>query len=183
MDVHEAIKRRRSVRKYASREIPADVMRRMREALRYAPSACNLQPWHFILITDPDVRQQLAKAAKNQMWMADAPVIVVVCVFSEHAYKHMGGHGNSAEIDAAIALDHLTLAAVSEGLGTCWIGAFREAEAEKLLEVPANAKIVAMTPLGYPASSDLNYLVDEDKRKPYGETFSVDRFGNAMQAE
>jgi nitroreductase len=177
MDVLTAIKTRRSVRSYASRPIPADVLERMRQALRCAPSACNFQPWHFIFVTDAELRRKVAEAANNQLWMAEAPVTIAGCASPPHAYKYMGGHGNSAEIDVAIALDHLTLAAVAEGLGTCWIGAFDEGKVKRLLEVPKQAKVVAMTPLGYPASPDLHYPLDETDRKSAAEIFSTDRYG------
>ncbi len=177
MDVLQAIKTRRSVRSYSSRPIPADVLERMRQALRLAPSACNFQPWNFILVSDAELRRQVARAAHDQLWMADAPLIVVGCGLPDRAYQHMGGSGNSAEIDVAIALDHLTLAAVAEGLGTCWIGAFDERQVKELLGVPPNVKVVAMTPLGYPASPDLNAPVEEGRRKRPEEIFSINRFG------
>lgn len=180
MDVHEAICRRRSIRAYLSKPVPPDVMERMKQALRFAPSACNLQPWHFVFVVDPKLRHEVIRLANNQQWMADAPVIVVACGFPAKAYQTMGGHGNSAEIDVAIALDHLTLAAVAEGLGTCWIGAFDEAGVKKLLGIPASAKIVALTPLGYPASPGMNRPLDENQRKPPSEIFSLDRFGKEM---
>ena len=176
MDIMEAIRNRRSVRAFADKPIPAEVMQRMRQALRYAPSACNLQPWLFILVQDAKLRQDVAAAAKGQHWMAQAPVIVVACGFPDQAYKHMGGYGNSVDIDVAIAIDHLTLAAVGEGLGTCWIGAFSEDKVKQLLGVPASVKVVAMTPLGYPASSDLIGPIDEKRRKDEAEIFSTDKF-------
>jgi len=176
MDIMEAIRNRRSVRAFADKPIPAEVMRRMRQALRYAPSACNIQPWHFILVQDAKLRQDVAAAAQGQHWMAQAPVIVAACGFPELAYKHMGGCGNSVDVDLAIAIDHLTLAAVAEGLGTCWIGAFSEDKVKQLLGVPANVKVVAMTPLGYPASPDLIGPIDEKRRKGEAEIFSTDRF-------
>ena len=179
MDVLEAISTRRSVREYSSRPIPADVMERMCQALRYAPSACNFQPWRFILVTDAELRRQVAQAANGQMWMADAPVTIVGCGLPEQAYKHMGGHGNSAEIDVSIALDHLTLAAVAEGLGTCWIGAFDEKQVKRLLEIPRQVKPVAMTPLGYPASANLNSPINDNRRKPPAEVFCADRYGHS----
>jgi nitroreductase len=89
----------------------------------------------------------------------------------------MGGYGNSADIDVAIALDHLTLAAVAEGLGTCWVGAFDEQRIKRLLDVPAAAKVVALTPLGYPSAPDLNRPLEDGRRKPPAEIFSVDRYG------
>jgi nitroreductase len=95
----------------------------------------------------------------------------------------MGGYGNSAEIDAAIAIDHLTLAAVADGLGTCWIGAFNEVGVKELLRVPADAKVVAMTPLGYPASADMNHPLDQGERRPPNEIFSIDRYGNPAGAD
>ena len=177
MDVHEAIRRRRSIRAYSPQPIPADVMERMKQALRFAPSACNLQPWHFVFVVQAELRRELARIANGQHWMAEAPVTVVACGLPNKAFKNMRGHGNSAEIDVTIALDHLTLAAVAEGLGTCWIGAFDEAAAKKLLGVPAAAKVVAMTPLGYPVSAGMNHYLDETRRNPPDEVFSTDRYG------
>jgi nitroreductase len=177
MNVLDAIRVRRSVRSYATTPLPLDVIERMCQALRLAPSACNIQPWRFVLVTDASLRREVAQAAKGQMWMADAPVIVVGCGLPEQAYKKMGGHGNSVEVDVAIALDHLTLAAVAEGLGTCWIGAFDEAKVKGLLGIPEQAKVVAMTPLGYPSSPDLNCPMEEGRRKAEPDVFSANRYG------
>ncbi|MDD4892095.1 MAG: nitroreductase family protein [Phycisphaerae bacterium] len=178
MDVLNAIMNRRSVRAYSPKPIPADVMERMRKVLRAAPSACNNQPWHFIFVTDAELKKQVAKAARDQMWIADAPAIVVACGYPDKAYKKMGGYGNSVDIDLAIALDELMLAAASEGLGTCWIGAFAESIVKPLLGLPAEVKIVAMAPLGYPKTADLIRPLDELRRKSYAELFSENRFGN-----
>jgi nitroreductase len=180
MNVLEAIATRRSVRSYSGTPIPPEVMARMRQALRQAPSACNLQPWHFILVEDESLRQQVASAAKGQMWMAAAPVIVVACGTPAKAYKNMGGYGNSVDVDLAIAVDHLTLAAVAEGLGTCWIGAFDEAKLKPILGIPADVKVVVMTPLGYPATADLIRPIDENRRKGEAEVFSTNTFSAAQ---
>lgn len=176
MDVFEAIRVRRSVRSYSSRPIPEAVLERMRQVLRYAPSACNLQPWRFVFVTDERLRGDVARASNDQKWMAAAPVIVAACGFPDQAYKKMGGYGNSIDVDLAIAVDHLTLAAAAEGLGTCWIGAFREAEVKRLLNIPEQVKVVALTPLGYPASPDLIRPVEEGRRKRPDEIFSVNSF-------
>jgi nitroreductase len=176
MDVLAAIKTRRSVRSYSPQAIPPEVLERLKYALRAAPSACNLQPWHFILVFEPAGRRKLAEASFDQLWIADAPLIVVACGLPERAYQRMGGHGNSVDIDVAIALDHLTLVAVAEGLGTCWIGAFEESRVKRLLEIPASVKVVALTPVGYPSASDLNSPLDEGRRKPPHEIFSTDRY-------
>ena len=176
MNVFEAIRMRRSVRAYASTPIPDEVLERMQQALRFAPSACNFQPWRFIFVTEAELRHKIARAANEQLFIAEAPLIVVGCGLIDQAYTGMGGRGNSVEIDVAIALDHLTLAAVAEGLGTCWIGAFDEQQVRRLLEVPPNAKVVAMTPLGYPASTDMIAPVRHDERKDPSEIFATDRF-------
>lgn len=176
MEVMEAIRTRRSVRKYSGKSIAPEVMARMREALRSAPSAGNRQPWHFVLVEDEPMRRELSLAANKQNWMADAPVIVVACGLTDEAYKKMGGCGSSADVDVAIALDHLTLAAVAGGLGTCWIGAFDESKVKELLGVPPSVKVVAMTPLGYPETPELNRPLDPDKRKEEAEIFSTDRY-------
>lgn len=177
MDVLAAIKMRRSVRSYSARPIPEDVLDRMRQALRSAPSACNLQPWHFIFVSDEKLKKQVAAVAHDQMWMADAPIIVAALGFPDEAYKHMAGHRNSVAIDVAIALDHLTLAAVAEGLGTCWIGAFHENLMKKLLNVPDDVELIALTPLGYPSSPDLQFPVTDDRRKRRNAIFSENHYG------
>ena len=176
MTVLEAIKKRRSVRSYDPKPIPQDVMSRMCDALRFAPSACNYQPWRFVLVTDPKLKEQLVEAARGQKFIAEAPVVVVGVGFPGEAYKQMGGQGNSVEIDIAIALDHLMLAAAEEGLGTCWIGAFIEEKARKLLGEPDEAKVVAMTPLGYPKSPELIHEADSSNRKPPEVVFVEEKF-------
>jgi len=151
----------------------------MRQALRYAPSACNYQPWRFIFVANASLRHEVAQASYNQLWMAEAPIIVVGCGLPGRAYKTMGGYGNSADIDVAIALDHLTLAAVADGLGTCWIGAFDEKQVKRLLKIPWQVKVVAMTPLGYPASPNLNTPIKDADRKDASEIFAIDRYGGS----
>jgi len=177
VNVLDAIKTRRSVRSYSPRPIPEDVLERLRQALRYAPSACNFQPWRFILVTDAALRKSVAVMSVEQLWMADASLIVVACGFPGSAFQKMGGHGNSIDVDLAIALDHLSLVAAAEGLGTCWIGAFDEKKIKSLLEIPKNVKVVAMMPVGYPTSPELISPLGADDRKPAEEIFSIDRFG------
>lgn len=201
MNVIDAIRIRRSVRQYDPRPIPDEVMQRMKDALRLAPSACNKQPWKFVIVSDPDMKKRIAQAANGQRFIAEAPVIVIGVGFPDLAYKGMGGHGNSVDIDLAIALDHLTLAAAAEGLGTCWIGSFSEeqvkkligaprgsklihhsmlhrviAKLKKLIGAPLASKIVAMTPLGYPANPNLIHPIDENKRKPVDELFAYEKY-------
>lgn len=178
MNVHEAIRSRRSVREYSSRPIPPESLQKLRDALRFAPSACNIQPWKFLLVTDDRTRHQLGHVASEQTFISPAPLIVVACGFPEDAYPRMGGHGNSVDIDVAIALDHLTLAAVAEGLGTCWIGAFDEQKVKELLHIPPHVKVVAMMPVGFPNSPQLIHPIAENQRKDETTIFQLDSFAS-----
>jgi nitroreductase len=153
MGVLETISLRRSVRKYLGDPVPDEVLGRVLEAARLAPSAKNIQPWKFIVVRDPGKRLDLAKAAFNQGYLAEAPLVVAACGLTEIAYPRQGGFMNSWPIDVTIAFEHLILQAAEEGLGTCWIGAFNEAAARVVLGVPEGVRIMAMTPLGWPAES------------------------------
>ena len=165
MDVLDVIRIRRSVRNYRNDPIPDSLMDKMLEALRLAPSACNYQPWRFIVVRDPKMREALAHASRDQMFMAPAPVIIVGCGFPAKAYQKMGGYGNSADLDVAIAFDHLMLAAAEAGLGTCWIGAFDEKAVKRLLNLGDEVKVVALTPLGYPAEPGVLRPAEPSRRK------------------
>jgi nitroreductase len=171
MDVLEAIRTRRSVRKYKPTPIPDDVLGRLLEAVRLAPSAKNFQPWKFILIRDPELKAKIASACVNQTFMAQAPVIVAACGLPEKSYAGMGRYMSSWPVDVTIAFEHLVLQAQAEGLGTCWIGAFYEEEVKALLGVPAAVRVLGLTPLGYPAESPAART-----RKPLSEIISAEKF-------
>lgn len=151
MDIYEAVRERTSIRAYKPDPIEEDKLERILDAARLAPSGKNGQPWTFIVVKDEEIRRKLVPACKNQEFVGQAPVVVVACGHEERAYKKMGGYWNSMPLDIGIAIEHLMLAAVSEGLGTCWIGAFFEEQVREILGVPEGVKIVALTPVGYPA--------------------------------
>ena len=151
MDVYEAIRTRTSVRAYKPDPVPQEVIERLLEAMRLAPSGKNSQPWRFIVVTDPDTRTRLVDACRGQKFVGEAPVVVVGCGWESKAYPSMGGYWNGLPVDVAIAIEHLMLAAVSEGLGTCWIGAFDEHAVKETLGIPDDVKVIALTPVGYPA--------------------------------
>ncbi len=149
MEVMEAIKSRRSVRGYKPDPIPEADLSEILEAARLAPSASNRQPWKFIVVTDPGKREALTKASRNQAFVGQAPVIIVA-VALEPDQTMMCGVERYA-VDLSIAVDHITLAAVDKGLGTCWIGAFDQEEVCRIAGVPDQYKVVTVLPLGYPA--------------------------------
>jgi nitroreductase len=150
MNILEIMRRRQSVRKYQATPVPDDVLARVLEAARVAPSGKNLQPWKFIIVRDPETKAKLAEASLNQRFIAEAPVVIVACGFPDNCYAKMGRYMKSWPVDVAIALEHLILQAAEDGLGTCWIGAFEETEVKSILGVPKEAKVLALTPLGYP---------------------------------
>lgn len=148
----ELARRRVSVRKYRPNPVPDELLRRVLEAGRLAPSAKNLQPWHFIVVRDPARRAALGRAYPPE-WFSHAPVIIAVCIEPANAWRRRQDGRCSAEVDGAIAMDHMTLCAADLGLGTCWIGAFDPTEARAALGVPDSVDVLAMTPLGFPDDS------------------------------
>ncbi len=150
MDVYQAIKQRRSVRRYRPDPVPEEKLKRVLDAMRLAPSGKNAQPWRFIVVRDARVREKLVEACNGQQFVGEAPVVIVGCGWEQKAYPRMGGYWNSLPVDVAIALDHLSLAAVSQGLGTCWIGSFKEDAVKEILGIPEEVKVIALMPLGYP---------------------------------
>ncbi|MCR3884696.1 nitroreductase family protein [Methanotrichaceae archaeon M04Ac] len=149
MEVSEAIKKRRSIRKYQPRKIENDKLDRILEAGRLAPSAKNLQEWKFVVVRDDGRRKRLAEAAKGQTFVGEAPVVIAACATVTDYVMTCGQL--TYPIDLAIAVDHMTLQAAAEGLGTCWIGAFYEEEVKKVLSIPPEVRVVALLPIGYPA--------------------------------
>jgi nitroreductase len=150
MSVLEVIQKRRSLRKYKGDSIPEDVLQRVLEDVRLAPSGKNYQPWKFIIVQDKELKEKLAQASAEQFFMAEAPIIIVGCGFPDDSYSRMGRYMKSWPVDVTIALEHLILQAAEEGLGTCWIGSFEETEVKSILNIPENVRVLALTPLGYP---------------------------------
>ena len=150
MQVLDVIRARRSVRRYKQDPIPEEVFSRVMEAARLAPSGKNLQPWKFIIVKDQGLKDRLAEASRRQLFIAKAPVIIVACGYPDRSYQHQGNYMTSWSIDVTCALDHLMLQAQEDGLGTCWIGAFEEKDVKRLLNVPEDVRVLALTPLGCP---------------------------------
>ena len=158
MEVKEAILRRRSVRSFKEKDIPRELLKDIMGSVRMAPSASNRQDWKFVLVDDSATREKLARAASNQNFVKEAPV-VIAGINTER--KMMSCGVKAGTVDLAIAMDHLTLRAAEEGLGTCWIGAFDQEETKEILSVPEDSKVIALMPLGYPTYD----LTKENKRR------------------
>ena len=169
MDVIEAIEKRRSVRVYQNKPVPKEKLRKILEAARLAPSARNSQAYKLVVVKDHQLRNELAKEATSESFIGGAPVIVVA-VALDPDYVMPGGVP-AHPVDIAIALDHITLVAVKEGLGTCWIGAFYQDQVKQILSIPEKYKVVALLSLGYPADSPR-----KKSRKPLEEIVCYDSF-------
>ena len=170
MDIYEAIKTRVSVRNYKPDDVPEEVLQRLLNAMRLAPSAANKQPFKFIVIRDKAVRAALVPPCRNKAFIGEAPVVIAACGWEDLSYPRMGGYWKSLPLDVGIVLDHLSLAAVAEGLGTCWIGAFDEAQAKTILGVPPEARLIALMTVGYPSKptpssprKDLKEIISRDR--------------------
>jgi nitroreductase len=153
MNVLEAIKTRKSVRKYLDKPVEDAVLMQVLDAARRAPSARNLQEWRFVVVRDKETRQKLAQAAGKQTFVGQAPLVIAACAETDGLVMNCGQACHP--IDVAIALDHLTLMAVELGLGTCWIGNFDAGEVRKILGIPAGIQVIELMPLGYPADPSI----------------------------
>jgi nitroreductase len=169
MNVHEAIAARRSIRSYQDKPVEEAKLMRILEAARKAPSARNRQEWKFCLVRDKETRQKLMVAAKNQAFVGEAPVVIAACAVDTEAVMACGQL--AYPIDVAIAVDHMTLIAVEEGLGTCWVGAFLEDQVKQVLGIPANVRVVQLLALGYPKSAP-----EAKPRKALNEIVCYDRW-------
>ena len=154
MDFWQAMEARQSVRAFdQQRDVPPDVVTRLLHAAIRAPSAGNCQPWHFFVVRDQETKKALARAALNQWFLSEAPVVIVVCADPERSARRYGDRGRNLYSlqDTAAAAENLLLAAVASGLGACWVGAFDEDAAAEALDLSSHLRPVAIIPIGYPA--------------------------------
>lgn len=163
MDIFEAIKERRSIRRYRTDAVPQELLQQVLEAARVAPSAANRQAWKFVVVTDAATRQELVPACRSQQFVGQAPVVIAACA------TEAGRKWN--QVDLAIAIDHMTLAAHGLGLGTCWIGAFEEEAVRGILGIPEGVSAVVLLTLGYADGPGR-----PPSRKPLGEVVCYQRY-------
>jgi nitroreductase len=149
MEVFTAISQRRSVRAYKNTEIAEDKLKRILDAARLSPSASNRQEWKFVVVRNQGTKKDLAKAALGQSFIGEAPIVIVACATESREIMTCGQPAYT--VDVSIACAYLILEAYEVGLGTCWIGDFKEDEVKTILKIPDHVRVVAMTPLGYPS--------------------------------
>ena len=149
MKYYELIESRESIRLYdANRKVPEDVLKRILNAGRLAPSAANKQPWRFLLVSSDEMLAEIRKCYKGE-WFQNAPHILIVKGDKNEAWTRSADSYNSLETDLTIAMDHMILAAENEGIGTCWIAAFDPAALRSALNLLPEEEVFAITPLGY----------------------------------
>lgn len=149
MEFSELIVRRYSCRAYKREPVEEEKLKRILEAANMAPTACNLQPFRFIVINTHGREGELRQIYPAD-WFVQAPIVICACAIPKMAWSRRDGR-NYADVDTTIAMDHLILAAADLGLGTCWIAAFDVDAARKILSIPSGVEPIAFTPVGYPA--------------------------------
>lgn len=167
MEYSELIRTRESVRNYdPEKPVPKEILERILEAGRIAPSARNNQPWKFLLISSPEMLANV-KACYQREWFRDAPHVLVVIGLKDQAWvRSYDGH-NSVETDAAIAMTHIILAAENAGIGACWIEAYNPEMLRNVIKPTENQIIFGITPLGYTRPGYQKSMMK--KRKPLNE--------------
>ncbi|MEM3526247.1 MAG: nitroreductase family protein [Candidatus Jordarchaeaceae archaeon] len=152
MDVFEAINKRRSTRRYKSENVSDEQVKKLLEAAIMAPSGGNMQPWDFIVVRDEQQKKALARAALGQMFIATAPVVIVVCANKPRTARRYGDRGVTLYSiqDTAAATENILLAATAMGLAGCWVGAFDDDAVSKVLGLPNYVRPVVILPIGVP---------------------------------
>lgn len=172
MKFDDLITSRFSVRSYTSEKIDRSIILEILEAAHLAPSAVNYQPWHFIVITEEADLRSLHEVYQRN-WFKEAPVCIVVCADHLQSWRRKPDGKDFADVDAAIAIDHLVLKATDLGLGTCWVCNFDVELARQKLELPAHIEPIAIIPIGYS-----NSVAPVKSRKDLSELVHWGKFTN-----
>lgn len=170
MDFSELIEQRYSVRSYRAIAVEPEKLQRVLEAARLAPTAANRQPFGIVVIQTAGREEELRRIYGAE-WFVQAPVVIGICVMPTAGWTRRSDGKSYCDVDAAIVMDHLILAAANLGLGTCWIAAFDPAAARHVLGLPEGVEPIAFTPLGYPADR-----LGPKQRKPLAELVHYERW-------
>jgi nitroreductase len=163
MDFLKLAKNRYSCRRYRKQPVEKEKLEQVLEAARVAPSACNFQPYCFVVVTDEELKNEVASAYGGR-WLKEAPAIIVACGDHKKSWKRFDGKDH-CDVDVAIAVDHITLAAAELGLGTCWICAFNAERCREVLNLPDHIEPVVLLPIGYP-DDQVNPGRHQENRRP-----------------
>jgi len=161
MNFIELATQRSSVRNFEPKPVEKEKLLYVLEAARIAPSAVNFQPWQFIVVTDSEILKMI-RSVYPRDWLVTAPSIIVALGDHSIAWHRKSDGKDFTDIDVAIAVDHLTLAATEQGLGTCWICNFDAKKYCEIFDTPKHMEPIALIPIGYPVIE----FKSEKKRKP-----------------
>lgn len=174
----ELVTKRSSCRSYLNKDVPDELIKKCLEAARLAPSACNKQPWRFVIVKDKTLRERICSEAilpwLPMPWLKDAPVLIAICAktnLTVHKLASFISKVDYRQIDIGIAGEHFVLSAQSLGLGSCWIGWFKEKKVKKILNIPMNFKVLSLISLGYCAG-----LKEQPEKLPLEDIFSKDKW-------
>jgi nitroreductase len=170
MEFFEALTTRYSVRGYTDEAVPDDALEQVLEAGRRAPTAANRQPFRIIVAHTRGREEELARVY-GRGWFTQAPLVLAVVALDAEAWHRAADGKSSADVDAAIVMDHLILAAAALGLGTCWIAAFDPVATREVFGLPDDVEPIVLTPLGYPAKPSAN-----TGRRPLSELVMFERW-------
>lgn len=181
MNFTDLIKKRQSVRRYSTKSVEKEKIMRCVEAARLAPSASNSQPWKFIVVDEPELKNKVAKETYNNIitfnkFVPEAPVIIVITLEKPKLITRLGQRIKNKEwklIDIGIAAEHFCLQAEEEGLGTCMLGWYNEKPIKKILNIPEKKNIALLISLGY---SPEDYKNREKTRKKINEIYSHNNY-------
>jgi len=174
MQLNDLIRKRCSIRSYSPQAVEQEKLDYILEAARLAPSACNLQPWRFVVIRSDKAKADI-QACYERDWFRTAPVYILVCSDHSRSWKRPADGKDHADIDAAIATEHLCLAAAEQGLGTCWVCHFDTKRCAAAFGLPAAVEAVAIIPVGYPSDPRL-FEQTSRERKAVAEVVVADHF-------
>ncbi|MCB2220927.1 MAG: nitroreductase family protein [Bacteroidetes bacterium] len=181
MHFQELIHHRQSVRRYSNQEIDPSLLNKCLEAARLAPSASNSQPWTFVVVNDPELKNKVAaqtydKVVNFNKFAQDAPALIVFVIEKPKVITRVGAFIKNKEyplIDIGIAAEHFCLQAAEEGLGTCMLGWFNERPIQKLLHIPENKTIGVIVTVGYPSA---DYKQRHKSRKSFDEVVKYNSY-------
>jgi len=180
MEFRQVVETRHSVRTYLKKAVEDEKLQYVLDCARLAPSFRNGQCWRFVVVRDPELRKKVATTSLLNRWMYSVPIILVAC-----ADPSESGNRNGIDyfgVDVGIAFEHVVLAAADVGLGTCWMAAFNEEQVRDTLGIPRNIRVVALSPLGYPAKRSslfgktISVVARSKHRRPLDQTVHYDRW-------